>query len=184
MPVEVDPEEEERKADERKEIERVNELARLEEENARQRREKLKRYEEMFQKIYEATGINDVDELVAEYDRREEVIFSKVQHENIQNDDIQQLESEIHALKKMKAVEVKQNNEVILKDETADIESNIKSVDKQIEICQTRCEEQKRVLTELKEEIKVRSETRQPRLHFKFDNCTDQLPWHLVRSSF
>ncbi len=182
MPVEVDPEEEERKADERKEIERVNELARLEEENARQRREKLKRYEEMFQKIYEATGINDVDELVAEYDRREEVIFSKVQHENIQNDDIQQLESEIHALKKMKAVEVKQNNEVILKDETADIESNIKSVDKQIEICQTRCEEQMRVLTELK--VKVRSETRQPRLHFKFDNCTQQLPWHLVRSSF
>jgi len=155
IPVEVDPEEEERKAEERREIERVHELARLEEENARQRREKLERYEEMLRNIYEAMGISDVDELVEEYYKREELIFSKVQHENIQNDEIQQLEREIQALNKEKAMEAEQNNEVVLKDEMADIQSKIKSVDKQIEACQSICKEQKRELDELKEEIKL-----------------------------
>lgn len=172
MPVEVDPEEEERKAEERREMERVNELARLEEENARQRREKLERYEEMLRKIYEATGIFDVDELVEEYYKREELIFSKVQHENIQNDEIQQLEREIQALNKEKAMEAENNSEVVLKDEMADIESKIKSVDAQIEACQSRCEEQKRELDELKEEIKVREVAKQPRLPFKVGNHT------------
>ncbi|EJK77057.1 hypothetical protein THAOC_01135 [Thalassiosira oceanica] len=74
--VAVDPEEEERKEAERREVARANDILRAEAEYARQRQEKLEEYEDAFRKIANSTNVSDVDELVKRFVENEEHNFS------------------------------------------------------------------------------------------------------------
>ena len=152
----VDPIEEERKAAERRETARANEIARAEEEYAQQRKEKLEKYEDVFHQISEATGISDVDELVKSFEENEEHNFSLFRYSNEQAAEIERLEEEIQALHEEEMRYKKQANENNgHRDEIVKLENEIKSVDEQTELYAGKCNSYTKILEEVKDEIKV-----------------------------
>ncbi|KAL7513626.1 hypothetical protein ACHAXN_012997 [Cyclotella atomus] len=155
QPFVVDPIEEERKAAERREAARANEIARAEEEYAQQRKERMQNFEEAFRKISAATGINDVDELIRVFIENEEQNFSLFRYMNEQTAEIERLEDEINALQEEgERVRAKQGDgndrEEVLK-----IEKQIKTAIEQTAMYDAKCEEQQKLLDEVKDEIKV-----------------------------
>ena len=61
--------------------------------------EKVEAYEEAFAKIEAATGIQNIDVLVAEFIKAEEANFKMFRFVNSQADEIEQLENSIQELK-------------------------------------------------------------------------------------
>lgn len=155
QPVVVDPVEEERKAAERREATRANEIARAEEEYAQQRKERMQNFEEAFRKISAATGINDVDELVRVFIENEEQNFSLFRYMNEQTAEIERLEDEINALQeegeRVRAEQGDGNDG----EEVAKIEKQIKAAIEQTAMYDAKCVEQQKLLDEVKDEIKV-----------------------------
>ena len=153
----VDPIEEERKAAERKEAARANQIARVEEEYAQQRKEKLESYEDAYQQITSATGISDVDELVKSFLQNEEHNFGLFRYSNEQAGEIERLEEEIHALheEEMRYKELANDNQDGHKDEIRRLEGDIKSIDVQTEVYGQKCSNYQKILEEVKDEIKV-----------------------------
>lgn len=156
QPVVVDPAEEERKAAERREAARAEEIARAEQEYAQQRKERMHNFEEAFRKISAATGISDVDELVRVFIENEEQNFSLFRYMNEQTAEIERLEDEINALQeegeryRLEHGDDGNNREEILK-----IEKQIKATEEQTAMYDAKCEEQQKLLDEVKDEIKV-----------------------------
>jgi len=153
----VDPIEEERKAAQRRETIRANEIARAEEEYAQQRKEKLENYENVFHQISSATGISDVDELVKSFIDNEEHNFSLFRYSNEQAGEIERLEEEIQALheEEMRYKERLNNDKDGHKEEIFKLENEIKSVDEQTEAYGLKCNSHQKILDEVKDEIKV-----------------------------
>ncbi len=155
----VDPVEEERKAAERREASRANEIARAEQEYAQQRKEKLQSYEDAFHEITSATGISDVDELVKSFIENEEHNFSLFRYSNEQAAEIERLEEEIQALheEEMRYKEqASDRNNDGQREEIVKLEKDIKAVDEQTTVYEAKCVSHQKILEEVKDEIKVR----------------------------
>ena len=156
QPIPVDPSEEERKAADRKEAARANEIARVEEEQALQRKERMQTFEEAFRKISAATGISDADELVRVFIEKEEHNFSLFRYLNEQTSEIERLESEILALQGEGArYEAAEGEDSAERDEIEKIERRIKSIEEQTTAYETKCVSYQKLLDEVKDEIKA-----------------------------
>ena len=153
----VDPVEEERKAAERREAARANDIARAEEEYAQQRKEKLENYEDTFHQISEATGISDVDGLVKVFIENEEYNFSLFRYSNEQAADIERLEEEIQVLheEEMRYKEEANDDKNGHRDEIIKLENDIRAVDEQTAVYDAKCDNHQKILDEVKDEIKV-----------------------------
>jgi len=77
----------------------ANALMKERETLAREREEKIHGFEEAFQRIEEATGISDVDELVQVFKENDEQNFSLFTFANEQTNEINCLEEEVQALR-------------------------------------------------------------------------------------
>ncbi|KAL7531649.1 hypothetical protein ACHAXR_004153 [Thalassiosira sp. AJA248-18] len=152
----VDPVEEERRAVERREAAKANEIARAEEEYAEQRKEKLQSYEDAFRQISVATGISDVDELVKVFIENEDHNFSLFRYSNEQAADIERLQEEIQALyeEEMKYKE-EANHDSGRRDEINKLENEIKSIDEQTAVYASKCSSHQKTFEEVKDEIKL-----------------------------
>lgn len=153
----VDPVEEERKAAERREAAKANELARAEEEYAEQRKEKLQNYEDAFRQISTATGISDVDQLVKMFIENEEFNFSLFRYSNEQAAEIERLQEGIQTLheEEMKYKQEAHDDKDGHRDEIMKLENEIKSIDEQTALLESKCMRYQRILEEVKDEIKV-----------------------------
>lgn len=159
MPVFVDPAEEERKIAERMEAARANEIARVEEECAHQRMEKMQNFEEAFRKISAATGISDVDELVKVFIQNEEQNFSLFRYLNEQSAEIERIDDEIQTLQKEEARYTEEVNDEGNNDEVIKLENKIKATEEQTATFESKCESHQKILEEVKDEIKVSDRT-------------------------
>lgn len=152
----IDPEEAERKEAEREEAQRAIEIAQAEKECAQQRKERMENFEDAFHKISVATGISDVDELVKVFMRNEEQNFSLFSYLNEQTGEIERLEDEIQALQEEKARHEKANaNNIAQHDKILKLENKIKVTEEQTMIYENKCDEQKKILDRVKDEIKT-----------------------------
>ena len=154
----VDPVEEERKAVERREAARANEAARAEEEDAQQRDEKLRSYEDAFRQISAATGISDVDELLQVFIENEEHNFSLFRYSNEQAAEIELLEEDIQCLREeeMKCKEEASNGrDDSRKDDLVKLQNEISLVDELTKGYELKCDGYQTILEEVKDEIKV-----------------------------
>ena len=157
----VDPVEEERKAVERREVARANEAARAEEEDAQQRDEKLRSYEDAFRQISVATGISGVDELVKVFIENEEHNFSLFRYSNEQAAEIEFLEEEIQCLREeeMKCKEeASDDRDDSCKDDLVKLQNEISLVDELTKGYELKCDGYQNILEEVKDEIKVSGE--------------------------
>ncbi|KAL7490053.1 hypothetical protein ACHAW6_016121 [Cyclotella cf. meneghiniana] len=156
QPIFIDPSEEERKAAEREEVARTNEIARVEEEQAQQRKERMQTFEEAFRKISTATDISDVDEFVRLFIENEEHNFSLFRYLNEQAAEIERLQSEIQALQEEGArYEAEEGDDSKERDEIVQIESRIRSTEEQTAAYETKCVSYQKLLDEVKDEIKL-----------------------------
>lgn len=166
QPIFIDPSEEERKAAEREEVARTNEIARVEEEQAQQRKERMQTFEEAFRKISTATDISDVDEFVRLFIENEEHNFSLFRYLNEQAAEIERLQSEIQALQEEGArYEAEEGDDSKERDEIVQIESRIRSTEEQTTAYETKCVSYQKLLDEVKDEIKASAEEL---FYFKF----------------
>lgn len=173
QPVAVDPAEEERKAAERREAVRAEEIARVEQEYAQQRKERMQNFEDAFRKISAATGISDVDELVRVFIENEEQNFSLFRYMNEQTAEIERLEDEINALQdEGDRYRAEQGDDGKTREEVTRIEKQIKVAEEQTALYDAKCEEQQKLLDEVKDEIKV---SRYTRLHLSLSLLTCHL---------
>ncbi|EED92009.1 predicted protein, partial [Thalassiosira pseudonana CCMP1335] len=157
QPVLVDLAEEERKSAERKEALRANEIARVEEEYAQQRKERMQNFEEAFRKISAATGISDVDELVRVFIENEEHNFSLFRYLNDQASELERLEEEIQALHEEGArySEAAGDDGDEYNEEMLKLESKIKATEEQTATYKAKCESHQKILDEVKDEVKL-----------------------------
>lgn len=157
QPVLVDLAEEERKSTERKEASRANEIARVEEEYAQQRKERMQNFEEVFRKISAATGISDVDELVRVFIENEEHNFSLFRYLNDQASELERLEEEIQALHEegSRYSEAAGDDSDEYNEEMLKLESKIKATEEQTATYKAKCESHQKILDEVKDEVKL-----------------------------
>jgi len=159
-PVRVNPAEEERKATERREVQRAYEITRAEEQYAEQRKERVQNFEEAFTKISAATGISDVDELVRVFIENEEHNFSLFRYTNEQTAEIERLEDEIISLQKeAERYRVKRSYNIRDEEEIVRIEKQIKTAEEQTAIYQAKYEEDQKLFNAVKDEIKASNNT-------------------------
>lgn len=152
----IDPDEAERKEAEREEAQRAIEIAQAEKECAQQRKERMENFEDAFHQISVATGISDVDELVKVFIKNEEQNFSLFSYLNEQAGEIERLEDEIQSLQEEKARHEKANaNNIAQNDELLKLEKKIKSTEEQTNVYETKCDDQKKILDRVKDEIKT-----------------------------
>ncbi|KAL9182288.1 hypothetical protein ACHAXT_012940 [Thalassiosira profunda] len=152
----LDPEEEERRAAERREAVRAEELARAEEEYAQQRKAKLDEYQDAFRQISEATGISDADELVKVFIANEEHNFSLFRYSSEQASEIERLEEGIQALhEEQLRYKAAASDDSGRRDELSKLENEIKAVDAQTAAYQSKCDGHQKILEEVKDEIKL-----------------------------
>ena len=152
----IDPEEAERKEAEREEAQRAMEIAQAEKECAQQRKERMENFEDAFHQISVATGISDVDELVKVFLNNEEQNFSLFSYLNEQAGEIERLEDEIQSLQEEKARHEKANaNNIAQNDEILQLENKIKTTEEQTHIYEKKCDDQKKILDRVKDEIKT-----------------------------
>ena len=178
----VDPEEEERKEAEHRELQRANDILRAEEEYAQvtrqpfgllqvlppdslpraffpqQRQEKLEEYEDAFRKIADSTNVSDVDELVKRFVENEEHNFSLFRYSSEQAAEIERLQEGIQTLHE----EEMRLNALAGEDradsgaeELARLEREIKAVDDQTAAYDVKCQRHKRTLEEVKDEVRL-----------------------------
>lgn len=152
----VDPKEDEKKAAQRRVAARASEIARAEEEYAQQRQEKLQMYEDAFREIFAATGISDVDELVKVFIENEEHNFSLFRYSNEQAAEIEKLEEAIHALREEEMM-YKEDANVRdgRKEEMVKLENEVKTIEEQTAVYESKCRSYQKLLDEIMEEIKV-----------------------------
>lgn len=172
----VDPVDEERKAVDRREAAKANEIARAEEEYAQQRKEKLEEFEDAFHQISTATGISDVDELVKVFIENEEHNFSLFRYSNEQAAEIERLEEEIQALneEEMRFKEAANDDKNGHRDEIIKLENEIRTVDEQTAVYESKCNSHQTILEEVKDEIKVNN-TMSLSMYVFFFLCNHQL---------
>jgi hypothetical protein len=166
QPIVIDPTEEERKAAERKEVARTNEITRVEEEQAQQRTERMQTFEEAFRKISAATGMSDVDEFVSLFIENEEHNFSLFRYLNEQAAEIERIQNDIQALQEEGArYEAEEGDDSKERDEIVEIESRIRSTEEQTAAYETKCISYQKLLDEVKDEIKASADEL---FYFKF----------------
>jgi hypothetical protein len=152
----IDPEEAERKEAESEEAQRAMEIAQAEKECAQQRKERMENFEDAFHQISVATGISDVDELVKVFINNEEQNFSLFSYLNEQAGEIERLEDEIQSLQEEKARHEKANaNNIAQNEEILKLENKIKTTEEETHIYENKCDDQKKILDRVKDEIKT-----------------------------
>ncbi len=171
----IDPNEEEKRAAQRRTAARAKEIARAEEEYAQQRREKLQTYEDAFRKMSTATGMSDVDELVKVFIENEEHNFSLFRYSNEQAAEIERLEEAIHTLR---AEEMIYNEDAnarnVHMEEIVKLEYDVKSIEEHTAVYESKCKSYQKLLEDIMEEIKVSYNSYFCYLELSFDS-TDTL---------
>jgi len=115
-------------------------------------RERVQNFEEAFNKIKAATGINDIDTLVKTFIKNEEHNFSLFNYVNEQNNEIEKLEEAIAGLQEEESKyamesgqDVNQHKEIL-----RDLEHKLSSTDSMAEKYELRCQDLTRILDALK----------------------------------
>jgi hypothetical protein len=115
-------------------------------------RERAQNFEEAFNKIRIATGINDIDELVTTFIKNEEHNFSLFNYVNEQNNEIEKYEEQITALREEESKyatesgnDVNQHKEIL-----KDLENKLQATDTMAEKYDLRCQDLSRVIESLK----------------------------------
>lgn len=115
-------------------------------------RERAQNFEEAFNKIRIATGINDIDELVQTFIKNEEHNFSLFNYVNEQNNEIEKYEEQIAQLREeeMKYAQESGNDVNQHKEILKDLESKLQSTDSMAEKYELRCQDLSRIIESLK----------------------------------
>jgi tetratricopeptide (TPR) repeat protein len=115
-------------------------------------RERVQNFEEAFNKIKAATGINDIDTLVKTFIKNEEHNFSLFNYVNEQNNELEKLEEAIAVLQEEESKfaqesgqDVNQHKEIL-----RDLEVKLSSTDSMAEKYELRCQDLTRILDALK----------------------------------
>jgi hypothetical protein len=115
-------------------------------------RERAQNFEEAFNKIRIATGINDIDELVQTFIKNEEHNFSLFNYVNEQNNEIEKYEEQIAQLREeeMKYAQESGNDVNQHKEILKDLENKLQSTDSMAEKYELRCQDLSRIIESLK----------------------------------
>lgn len=115
-------------------------------------RERAQNFEEAFNKIRIATGINDIDELVQTFIKNEEHNFSLFNYVNEQNNEIEKYEEQITQLREeeMKYAQESGNDVNQHKEILKDLENKLQSTDAMAEKYELRCQDLSRIIESLK----------------------------------
>jgi hypothetical protein len=115
-------------------------------------RERAQNFEEAFNKIRIATGINDIDELVQTFIKNEEHNFSLFNYVNEQNNEIEKYEEQITQLREeeMKYAQESGNDVNQHKEILKDLENKLQSTDSMAEKYELRCQDLSRIIESLK----------------------------------
>lgn len=117
--------------------------------------EKAMEYEQAFEKIKEATGIDDIDELVGRFVAAEDQNFSLFNYNNELNNEIERLEEQVAEIRtemeKYKGEGA--SNDVQRKKVLKDLEDRLAKTESKAEQFETKAEDAVRILNELKSGI-------------------------------
>ena len=115
-------------------------------------RERAQNFEEAFNKIRTATGIQDIDELVKTFIQNEEHNFSLFNYVNEQNNEIEKLEEAIALLREeeMKYAQESGNDVNQHKEILKDLELKLLTTDNMAEKYELRCQDLSRIIESLK----------------------------------
>jgi hypothetical protein len=117
--------------------------------------ERAQNFEEAFNKIFSATGITDIEELVTTFIKNEDHNFSLFNYVNEQNNEIEKLEEQIQSLRDeeqkyaMESGDNFQEHKQVLNE----LEDKLQTTDSMAEKYEIRCQDLQRVIESLKRGI-------------------------------
>lgn len=120
-------------------------------------RERAQNFEEAFNKIKAATGIQDIDELVKTFIKNEEHNFSLFNYVNEQNNEIEKYEEQIQQLKEeeIKYAQESGNDVNQHKEILKDLENKLQVTDNMAEKYELRCQDLSRIIESLKHGLQI-----------------------------
>ena len=114
--------------------------------------ERVQNFEEAFNKIKQATGISDVEELVRSFIKNEDHNFSLFNYVNEQNNEIEKYEEQIQALREEERKFAQESGDDVHqhKQILKELESKLASTESMSEKYEVRCQDLQRVVESLK----------------------------------
>merc|ERR1719247_2776380 len=117
--------------------------------------EKVQNFEEAFNKIKAATGINDIEELVRTFIKNEDQNFSLFNYVNEQTNEIEKLEEGIALLKEEEQKYAQESGDDVHqhKQLLRDLEMKLQSTEIMVEKYESRCQDTQKTIESLKKGI-------------------------------